>query len=98
MRSRSSRCVLRLEASSEAAVDLTVPGSEPVRVTIEVVDVRNDSKGYVLREALVAPGKYRLYWDGIDQNSIQPKRHGLGWLGFLHVPPDDQQDRRALRR
>ena len=60
-----------MEVSSEAAVDLTVPGAEPVRVTIEVVDGKNDSKGYVLRDALVAPGKYRLYWDGIDQNSIK---------------------------
>ena len=68
-----------LEASSEAAVDLTVPGSEPVRVTIEVVDAKNDSMGYVLRDALVAPGKYRLYWDGIDQNSIYPQN--TAWVG-----------------
>ena len=68
-----------LEASSEAAVDLTVPGSEPVLVTIEVVDAKNDSKGYVLREARVAPGKYRLYWDGIDQKSPTPEE--TVWAG-----------------
>ena len=68
-----------LENSSEAAVDLTVPGSEPVTVTIEVVDAWNDSKGYVLRDAVVAPGKYRLYWDGIDQNNIAAQN--TAWIG-----------------
>ena len=58
-----------LEDSSEAAVDLTVPGAEPITVTIEVVDAWNDSKGYVLRDAQISPGKYRLYWDGVDQKS-----------------------------
>ena len=68
-----------LEDSSEAAIDLTVPGSDPITVTIEVVDGWNDSKGFVLRDMQVAPGKYRLYWDGIDQKSIAPK--DTMWVG-----------------
>ena len=28
---------------------------------------------------VVAPGKYRLYWDGIDQNSAKPK--DTVWVG-----------------
>ena len=61
-----------LESSAAAAVDLVVPGTEAIRVTIEVVDDENESKGYVLRDALVSPGKYRLYWDGIDQKQSMP--------------------------
>ena len=68
-----------LDQSSAAAIDLTVSGSEPVIVTIEVVDASNDSKGFVLREASVAPGKYRLYWDGIDQKSR--KTEDSAWVG-----------------
>ena len=68
-----------LEDSSEAAVDLTVPGSEPIKVTVEVVDAWNDSRGYVLRDALVSPGKYRLYWDGIDQKGLKPE--DSAWIG-----------------
>ena len=68
-----------LEASSEAAVDLTVPGHDPVTITIEVVDAQNDSKGYVLRDATVSPGQYRLYWDGIDQKALHPA--DTAWIG-----------------
>ena len=68
-----------LEASSEAAVDLTVTGSAPVTVTIEVVDAQNNSRGYVLRDATVSPGKYRLYWDGIDQKGLKPE--DTAWIG-----------------
>ena len=62
-----------LDASAVAAVDLTVPGSDPIRTTIEIVDDKNDSIGYLLRDALVSPGKYRLYWDGISQKQTMPK-------------------------
>ena len=61
-----------LESSAAAAIDLAVPGAEPVRVTIEVVDAQNDSKGYVLRDVPVSPGQYRLYWEGIDEKQSQP--------------------------
>ena len=68
-----------LDDSSEAAIDLVVPGSDLVTVTIEVVDSMNDSKGYVLRDARVSPGKYRLYWDGIDQKGVTPG--DSAWIG-----------------
>ena len=68
-----------LDVSSEAAVDLTVSGRDPVTVTIEVVDASNDSRGYVLRDATVSPGQYRLYWDGIDQKSLHPP--DTAWIG-----------------
>lgn len=58
-----------LDASATAAVDLTVPGKDPARISIEVVDARNEAKGYVLRDCVVSPGKYRLYWDGVEQNA-----------------------------
>jgi hypothetical protein len=67
-----------LELSSVAAVDLRVPGMEPIRATIEITDDKNDSKGYLLRDALVSPGTYRLYWDGIDQKQSQPKN--TSWI------------------
>ncbi len=68
-----------LARSSVAAIDLDVPGKQPIRVTIEIVDDKNDSKGYVLRDALVSPGKYRLYWDGVDQKQSQLKN--TAWIG-----------------
>ena len=58
-----------LDASAVAEIDLTVRGSDPARVSIEVADAQNDCKGYVLRDALVDPGMYRLYWDGVDQKT-----------------------------
>ena len=61
-----------LEASAVAAVDLKVPGTLPVRVTIEICNEKNESVGYLLRDALVSPGTYRLYWDGINQKQSQP--------------------------
>jgi hypothetical protein len=67
------------EISAVAAVDLKVPGSEPIRVTIEITDDKNMSKGYLLRDALVSPGTYRLYWDGIDQKQYQAK--STSWIG-----------------
>ena len=68
-----------LEESSEAAIDLTVPGSAPIVVTIEVVDAWNDTKGFVLRDATISPGKYRLYWDGVDQKGM--KAEDSAWVG-----------------
>ncbi len=37
-----------LSASAVAQVDLTVRGSDPVRVSLEVADAQNDCKGYVI--------------------------------------------------
>jgi hypothetical protein len=68
-----------LDASAVAAIDLMVTGTDPVRTTIEVVDANNDSMGYVLHDAQVSPGKYRLYWDGIDRKQYQPKN--TAWIG-----------------
>ncbi len=68
-----------LESSAVAAVDLQVPGTEAIRATIEIIDDKNEPKGYLLRDALVLPGKYRLYWDGIDQKQYLPK--GTAWIG-----------------
>ena len=65
-------------ASSVAAVDLDIPGTEPVATTIEVTDNKNNSRGYVLRDVPVYPGHYRLYWDGIDQK--QGMAHNTAWI------------------
>jgi len=61
-----------LDSSAAATVDLTVPGTAPIRATIEVVNDQNEGIGYVLRDALVSPGQYRLYWDGIEQKQSRP--------------------------
>lgn len=61
------------EASAAAAVDLAVPGPAPVRVSLEVVDKNNTGLGFVLRDASVAPGRYRLYWEGAAEKSSQPQ-------------------------
>ena len=68
-----------LEDSSEAAVDLNVPGSEPVHITVEIVDAQNDSRGYLLKDSDVFPGRYRLYWDGVDQGKL--KSSDTAWIG-----------------
>ncbi len=62
-----------LESSAVAAVDLKVPGDAPIRVTIEIIDDKNCSRGYLLRDALVSPGSYHLFWDGIDQARSRPQ-------------------------
>ncbi len=67
-----------LEASAVAAVNLTVPGTTPVRVTIEICDEKNQSQGYLLRNALVSPGTYHFYWDGINQKQSQP--NNTAWI------------------
>ncbi len=68
-----------LDQSAAAVIDLKVPGTEPIRVTIEITDDKNVSKGYLLRDALVSPGTYRLYWDGIDQKQYRVKN--TSWIG-----------------
>ena len=68
-----------LESSAVAAVDLKVPGTRPIRVTIEVANEQNESQGYLLRDALVSPGTHRLYWDGINQKQSQPVN--TTWIG-----------------
>jgi hypothetical protein len=68
-----------LDSSAVAAVDLKVPGTQPIRVTIEIANEQNESQGYLLRDALVSPGTYRLYWDGINQKQSQPVN--TAWIG-----------------
>ena len=70
-----------LKVSSSAAIDLTVKGTEPVRTSLEVVDSSNDSQGFILQDAMVAPGKYRLYWSGININRDFPFRFLLTVVG-----------------
>ena len=68
-----------LEKSSVAEIELNVMGNQPVDTTIEIVDSHNDSHGFVLRDAPVSPGRYRLFWDGIDQKQSQPG--STAWIG-----------------
>ncbi|NNM88489.1 MAG: hypothetical protein HKL95_08215, partial [Phycisphaerae bacterium] len=61
-----------LAQSAVACLHLKVPGRRSVRVTIDVVNPHNASVGYVLRDAVVAPGSYVLYWDGVESRQSQP--------------------------
>jgi hypothetical protein len=62
-----------LDVSSAAAIDLTIKGTQPVRMSLEVVDSSNDSQGFVLQDSMVAPGKYRLYWTGVNIKQTMPQ-------------------------
>jgi len=87
-----------LEASSEAAVDLTVPGSDSGSGSRSKWSMRRMiprvtfcAMRWSRRASIVSIGTG-------STRTASIRRTRPGRRGFLHVPSDDEQDCRALRR